>query len=133
LLNLDPYPASFFGINIFDQNMIHIFSHGSMKDFQASGEASSHQERAFLSSKLDISFSLLLGGHFCFSKSSSGSLFQIQILIRIYWPVARLNPDPHHKRSASSWPGTPIKRKQNFPHIQMGSGAKSYEVGLPDI
>jgi hypothetical protein len=63
--------------------MLYIFSQGSMKGFQASGEASSHPERIFLSSKLDNSFI------FSFTVKRSFLLFQVQFRIQIS------NPDPH--------------------------------------
>ncbi len=121
------------GNNIFDQNMLYIFSQGSMKDFQASGETSSYPETTFLSSKLDISpFSLLLGAIFAFPDlvpdpdSKSGEPHPDLL--------ARLNPDPHHEKSASSWPGTLIKRKLNFSSYSDGIGCKViYEEGLPNI
>ncbi len=99
-----------------------------MKDFQASGEASSHPERIFLSSKLDNSFIFSFKEViFAFpdpdskSGSSSGSI------------LARLNPDPHHERSASSWPGTLIKKKTKFSSYSDGIGCKViYEEGFPN-
>ncbi len=70
-------------------------------------------ESTFLSSKLQnfLIFSFI-GGHFRFSKSSSECRFQIRILIRLYCPDwLRIYI---MEKSASSWPGTLIKKEKKI-------------------
>ncbi len=117
-------PSFIFENNIFDQDMFYIFFRAPWNTSRLQLKPPAIQrEHSFLQNLTLLHF-LFYWGPFL--------LFQIQFRIRISNPdpnpdlLARLNPDPHHERSASSWPGTLIKRKQNFPHIQMGSGAMSY-------